>query len=83
MSLEEMIYKMTLLPAQSLGMPSKGALKEGLDADITVFDYEKLHDEADYQHPKQVTAGMKYVFVNGKLAYENGVLKAKGLGKVL
>lgn len=83
MSLEEMIYKMTLLPAQSLGMPSKGALKEGLDADITVFDYEKLHDEADYQHPKRVTAGMKYVFVNGKLAYENGVLKAKGLGKVL
>lgn len=49
-----------------------GKLKEGLNADITVFDYKNVRANADYDHPFHKNNGIEYVIVNGKTAVKNG-----------
>ena len=66
------IYKMTYMPAKRLQLKRKGLLKEGYDADITIFDYDKIIDKATFQDPQLKPEGIKYVILNGKVAIENG-----------
>jgi N-acyl-D-aspartate/D-glutamate deacylase len=47
----EALRKMTLLPAQRAGLASKGRLKVGADADITIFDPAKVQDQSTYEKP--------------------------------
>lgn len=65
LTLEEAIRKFTALPAQRMGFTDRGVLKEGLWADIVVFDPEKVRDLATFEEPKQLSVGMDYVLVNG------------------
>lgn len=71
LTLEQMIHKMTGLTAERLLVPNKGLLREGYDADILIIDYERLKDLATYDEPNQLTEGMDYVIVNGKIVYHN------------
>jgi N-acyl-D-glutamate deacylase len=78
----EAIRKVTLIPAQTLEkstlqMASKGRLKVGADADIVVFDLDKVEDKATYVDPTQTSTGMSYVIVNGTLVIDNGTLDTK------
>lgn len=72
MPLEKAIYKMTALPAATFQIKDRGQLKEGFFADVTVFDPETVTDHGDYQHPAELSTGVKAVFVNGTLAFEDG-----------
>lgn len=82
--LEEAVRKVTTFPAQKLfGLKDRGVLKENAFADIVIMDFEKLQIRNDYDHPKQPTPGMKFVMVNGKIAYENGVTTGVQSGRVL
>ncbi len=65
--LEEMIRKMTSLPAHVYNLNGKGLIKEGYDADICIFDYEKLKDNADYANPHPRADGLDYVLVSGEV----------------
>jgi N-acyl-D-glutamate deacylase len=81
-SLIEAIRKMALIPAQTLEkytpqMTQKGRLKVGADADIIVFDLDKVEDRATYVDPTLTSAGMSYVIVNGTPVIDNGVLDSK------
>ncbi len=81
-SLMEAIRKSSLIPAQTLEkytkqMASKGRLKVGADADIIVFDLDKVEDRATYVDPTLTSAGMSYVIVNGTPVIDNGVLDTK------
>ena len=67
-SLPEMIRKMTSLPAYVYNLSGKGYIKVGYDADICVFDYERLFDRADYLAPDLHTEGLNYVIVGGEIA---------------
>jgi len=58
-------------------------LKEGFFADITIFDPHSIIDKATYENPTQVANGVKYVFVNGQLEYEDGRLTGSKAGRVL
>jgi len=81
--LEQAIRKMTSLPAQRERVQQRGLLKEGYFADITVFDPATIRDNATYAEPAQLSEGVKYVFVNGQLEFENGKLTGTKAGKPL
>jgi N-acyl-D-amino-acid deacylase len=66
--LENAIRKMTSLPAQKLGLRDRGIIREGMRADITIFNPETITDRATYQNPHQYPDGVEYVIVNGKIA---------------
>ena len=53
LSLENAVQKMTSLPAQTFRLKNKGMLKQGLDADITLFDPATISDKGTYQDPFQ------------------------------
>tara|TARA_B100001175_G_scaffold167134_1_gene141692 strand:- start:596 stop:991 length:396 start_codon:yes stop_codon:yes gene_type:complete len=71
LSLSEAIYKMTLLPAKTIGLTNRGILKEGMKADITIFDSNTIIDKATFKNPHQYSEGIFYVIVNGKFAIHN------------
>jgi N-acyl-D-amino-acid deacylase len=71
-SLEEAIRRMTSLPAQKFKLKNIGLLREGMNADIVVFDENKVTDKSTFEKPHQYSTGFKFVTVNGKLTVENG-----------
>jgi N-acyl-D-amino-acid deacylase len=81
--LEQAIRKMTSLPAQRERLLDRGMLKEGYFADITIFDPVTIKDIATYSQPAQVSQGVKYVFVNGQLEFEDGKLTGAIAGRPL
>ncbi len=83
MSLEEAIRKMTSLPASKLGFKDRGLIKEGMVADIVIFDPKTVIDKATYMKPHQFPEGIEYVLVNGEIVVEKGVHTRKLPGKVL
>lgn len=74
--LEQAIRKITSLPAQREHLVGRGLIKEGFFADVTVFDPASINDKGTYTEPAQLPVGVKYVLVNGQMAFENG--KATG-----
>lgn len=70
LSLPEAIRKMTAYPAQRLGLPDRGLLRDGFKADITIFDPKNVRAPATRQEPKQFPIGIEYVLINGKLVVE-------------
>jgi N-acyl-D-amino-acid deacylase len=57
---------MTSLAASRVGLMDRGLLRPGMFADITVFDPNSIKDLATFQEPMHYSAGVKYVFVNGR-----------------
>lgn len=70
--LEEAIRRMTSLAAQKFQLKDRGLLREGMAADIVVFDEKTVSDKATFNIPHQYSTGFQYVLVNGKLELENG-----------
>jgi len=77
--LHEAIRKITSMPAAVYNLPNKGLIREGYDADLVLFDYDKIIDKATYVEPKLIGEGIEYVYVLGELAVRHnettGVLK--------
>ena len=74
LSLMDALRKMSLLPAERLGIQSKGRLQVGADADVTVFDPERVIDKATFENPAQYSEGIPFVVVNGTLVVRDGKL---------
>ncbi len=72
MSLPEAVRRMSALPATNLGLDHRGFLKEGMFADVVVFDPATITDHATFEKPQQYASGMKHVFVNGAQVLNNG-----------
>ncbi|PZU51316.1 MAG: D-aminoacylase [Sphingomonas sp.] len=83
LTLEDAVRKMTSWPAARMGLNDRGVLREGLRADITVFDYDKLDDRASFAEPTISPVGIDYVLVNGQLAVDGGKPTAARPGMVL
>ena len=81
--LEQGVRKMTSLPAQRERLRDRGLLKQGYFADITIFEPNEIRDTATYASPAQISQGVKYVFVNGRLEFENGQLTGAKAGRPL
>lgn len=82
-SLEEMIRKMTSLPAHVYGLKNKGIVREGMDADLCLFDPARIADKADFKHPTRANEGLSYVIVDGKIAVIDGEQTDLRAGKIL
>src|SRR5262249_10816470 len=82
-TLEHAVRSSSGLPADILKLPERGYLKTGYFADVVVFDPEKFRDQATFDRPHQYAAGVRYLFVNGKLVIEEGKYKDVHVGKVL
>ena len=70
--LPEAIRKMTSFPAQRLGLPDRGLLRDGFKADIVVFDPNTVKARATKDNPKQYPVGIEYVIVNGQVVIDRG-----------
>lgn len=71
-TLEEVVRRLTSLPASNLKIKDRGKLQPGYFADIVIFDANEIADKATYEDPKQYAVGMKHVFVNGVQVLNNG-----------
>ena len=69
-SLEEAVRRMTSLPAQKFGLKNRGLLKEGMAADIVIFNEGEVTDLSTYEQPHQYSKGFVYVLVNGQLVMD-------------
>ncbi|EGO63345.1 N-acyl-D-amino-acid deacylase family protein [Acetonema longum] len=83
LSLEEAIRKMTSLPAQRLGLNSRGLIQEGYYADVVIFNPDTVEDRATYIDPKQHSRGIEAVIVNGQVILENGSQRKVFAGRIL
>jgi N-acyl-D-amino-acid deacylase len=81
--LETAIQKMSAFPAQRLGLSDRGVLRQGLKADITVFDAATVRDTATFEKPHSYAEGVSMVVVNGEVAFEGGKMTAARPGRVL
>ncbi|MCL5031486.1 MAG: D-aminoacylase [Bacteroidetes bacterium] len=82
-SLEEMIKKMTSMPADKINLSDRGRIEEGRAADVVLFDYDKIQDKATYTDPHQYPDGIPYVIVNGEVVIHQGEHTGAFPGKVI
>jgi N-acyl-D-amino-acid deacylase len=82
-TLEHAIRSSSGLPADILHLPERGYLKMGYYADVVVFDPRTFRDTATFDKPHQYAPGVRYLFVNGKLAIDDGKFTGELAGKVL
>jgi dihydroorotase len=73
-ALMEALRKMTLAPAERLGVAGKGRIAVGADADLAAFDPTRIMDRATFENPAQYSEGMVYVLVNGVPVVRGGSL---------
>ncbi len=83
LTLPEAIRKFSALPAQRMRLTDRGVLKQGMWADVVVFDPETVRDLATFDEPNRLSAGMDYVLVNGVPVIEDGKMTGALPGKVL
>ncbi len=74
LSLMDAVRKMTLMPADRLGMPSKGRIAIGADADFAIFDAAHVTDRATFENPARYSEGIPYVIVGGTVVVNRGEL---------
>jgi N-acyl-D-amino-acid deacylase len=83
MSLETAIMKMTSLPASRLNIHDRGLIRVGFQADICIFDYNRISDLSTYYNPQVFPVGVEYVIVNGVIVVDRGRHTGAKPGKVL
>lgn len=83
LTLPDAIRKFSALPAQRMRLTDRGVLKQGMFADIVIFDPATIRDLATYEKPNQLSQGMEYVLVNGVPVIADGKMTGKLPGKVL
>src|SRR4051812_20468038 len=72
LTMADAIRKLSSLPATNLELDRRGFLKEGMFADVVVFDPATIADRATFDNPHQYAIGMRHVFVNGSQVIKNG-----------
>jgi dihydroorotase/N-acyl-D-amino-acid deacylase len=83
LTLEDTIRKFTALPAQQMRLADRGVLKQGMCADVVIFDPEVIRDLATFEQPNQLSKGMEFVLVNGVPVIAEGKMTGALPGKVL
>jgi N-acyl-D-amino-acid deacylase len=81
--LEEAIRRMTSLPAQKFQLRDRGLIKEGMAADIVVFNEAEVGDQSTFSSPHAYSSGFRYIIVNGVITAEGGKHTGMRSGVVL
>jgi N-acyl-D-amino-acid deacylase len=80
---EEAVHRLTLQPAERMGLTDRGVLREDARADVAVFDPRVFTERGTIYEPSIVAKGMRHVFVNGALTMQDGGLTGERTGVVL
>lgn len=83
LSLSDGIRRLTLLPAERLGLNDRGMLKKGKKADICVFDPQEIASHCSVKHPRKYATGIHHVMVNGQIGLKDGKRTDKNPGRVI
>ena len=83
LTLPDAVRKMTRQPADRFGLEKKGRIEVGTDADLCLFDLERVHEADTWLAPERLAQGMDYVFVNGVPAIAEGRFTDARSGRVL
>ena len=83
LTLPDAIRKFTALPAQREHLTDRGVLKQGMWADVVIFNPATIHDAATYENPNRFSVGMQYVLVNGVPVIDEGKMTGARPGHVL
>jgi N-acyl-D-amino-acid deacylase len=83
LTLEDAVRKMSGWPAQRMGLSDRGLIREGMRADVIVFDLDRLQDTATFERPIAAPIGIDDVIVNGVAAIEKGKVTGARAGRVL
>ena len=83
LSLEEAVRKMTSWPATRMRLASRGTIKEGNWADVTIFDLATIKDNSTYDEPTLSPSGIEWVLVNGVVVIDHGRHTGAKPGRVL
>ena len=83
LTLEDAIRRMTSLPARTFGLQERGLLREGMAADLVLFDPVRVQDKSTYAQPHQYSQGFDFVLVNGQIVVDDGKLTAARPGQPL
>jgi N-acyl-D-amino-acid deacylase len=82
-TVEEAVRKMTSLAAANAGLPHRGRIEAGSSADLVLFDPATVADRADFGHAQSPAVGVRTVWVNGQVVFENGKPTGVRAGRVL
>jgi N-acyl-D-amino-acid deacylase len=82
-SLAEAVRRLSGLPATNLGLDHRGFIKQGMFADLVVFDPQTIADRATFEQPHQYSVGVKHVFVNGVQVLKDGEHTGSKPGRAL
>lgn len=82
LSLPEAVHKMTRMPADRYHLRNKGRIEPGTDADLLIFDPDRVHERATFENPAQCSTGIDTVMVNGAIAVRDGILTGNRNGTV-
>jgi dihydroorotase/N-acyl-D-amino-acid deacylase len=83
LTLEDAIRKFSALAAQRMRFTDRGVLKQGMAADVVVFDPKTIHDVATFENPNQLSVGMDFVLVNGVAVIQQGKMTGALPGEVI
>jgi len=83
LTLEEAVRRFTSRAAWRVGIKDRGMLREGMKADVTVFNPDTVRDAATYEEPAQYAEGISYVMVNGQLVVDSGRMMDARPGQVI
>jgi N-acyl-D-amino-acid deacylase len=81
--LEDAVRKMTSLAAANVGIPDRGIIRPGMSADLVLFDPATVAERATIVEPHATSVGIKTVWVNGEIVYDNGRPTGKFPGRAL
>ena len=81
--MEEAVRRMTSLPAERFGLTGRGRLKQNYAADMVLFDPKTVKDRATFEDPKQTSAGIVAVWVNGMSVWRDGRSTGVRAGRAL
>ena len=81
--MEDAIRRMTSLPAHTFGLRDRGLLREGMAADLVLFDPARVQDKSTYAQPHQYSQGFDFVLVNGQIVVDSGKLTSARPGQTL
>ena len=83
LTLEEAVRKMTSLSAANVGIAGRGTIRAGLAADLVLFDPNTVADRATIREPHALSTGIRAVWVNGEVVFEDGKTTGRFPGRVL
>ena len=82
-TLEDAVRKMTSLPAQVFRLRDRGLIREGMVADLVIFDENLVADRATFEQPHQYPVGISHVVINGQVVWADGAMSSERPGVMI